>query len=169
LHHRNACGAWGRRGLNPHGPLPFPLVISQRGYAPVGRLGVEPSDTCASGRPRRPAGSRPADGRGPDPQRSRAPPVSSRGLPPGRFPIHCEEGGGLEPQRARPGAFETPPAALAGSPSTTAPRPGVNRPGMEEDGRLERQRFHARPLSRRGPPPGGVIFRGERVTRTPRS
>ena len=27
--------AWGRRGLNPHGPLPFPLVISPRGYAPV--------------------------------------------------------------------------------------------------------------------------------------
>lgn len=49
--------------MNPHVPLPFPLDISQRGYAPVGRLGVEPSDTALSGRPRRPAGSRPPRGR----------------------------------------------------------------------------------------------------------
>jgi hypothetical protein len=48
-----------------------------------------------------------------------------------------EEGGGLEPQRARPGAFETPPAALAGSPSKSAPPPGVNRWEMVEDGVLE--------------------------------
>jgi hypothetical protein len=42
--------------------LPFQLLIGQRGYAPVGRLGVEPSHTALSGRPRRPAGSRPAEG-----------------------------------------------------------------------------------------------------------
>jgi hypothetical protein len=43
--------------------LPFRLLIRQRGYAPVGRLGVEPSDTAVSERPRRPAGSRPLGGR----------------------------------------------------------------------------------------------------------
>jgi hypothetical protein len=43
--------------------LPFLRLIRPRGYAPVGRLGVEPSDTCVSGRPRRPAGSRPLRGR----------------------------------------------------------------------------------------------------------
>jgi hypothetical protein len=48
--------AWGRRGLNPHVPLPFPLVISQRGYAPVGPQGVEPCTNALSGRPLHPLG-----------------------------------------------------------------------------------------------------------------
>ena len=70
----------------------------------------------------------------------------SRGSDPARaFKTRCraggapsiEEGGGLEPQRARPGAFETPPAALAGSPSKSAPPPGVSRSEMTEDGVLE--------------------------------
>ena len=56
----------------------------------------------------------------------------------------------------------------AGSRSGTAPRPGVNRQGMEEDGRLERHCSHSRPVSGRGQPPDWFIFRGERVTRTPR-
>jgi hypothetical protein len=50
----------------------------------------------------------------------------------------------------------------------SAPRPGVNRQGMEEDGRLERHCSHSRPVSGRGQSPDWFIFRGERVTRTPR-
>lgn len=53
----------------------------------VGHLGVEPSATALSGRPLRPAGSWPVDGGGPDPQRVRALPGSSRRLPPGSFAI----------------------------------------------------------------------------------
>ena len=48
----------------------------------VGHRGIEPRDTCVSGRPRRPAGSWPADGGGPDPQRPPALPGSSRSRPP---------------------------------------------------------------------------------------
>jgi hypothetical protein len=44
----------------------------------------------------------------------------------------------------------------------------VNRQGMEEDGRLERHCSHSRPVSGRGQSPDWFIFRGERVTRTPR-
>jgi len=48
-------------------PCSGPVVLVT-GLILVGRRGVEPRDTCLSGRPRRPAGSRPADGGGPDPQ-----------------------------------------------------------------------------------------------------
>lgn len=58
---------------------------------PVGHLGVEPSATALSGRPLRPAGSWPADGGGPDPQRVRALPGSSRRLPPGSFTIQVRK------------------------------------------------------------------------------
>jgi hypothetical protein len=44
----------------------------------------------------------------------------------------------------------------------------VNRQGMEEDGELESQRSRAHPVSGRGQSPDWFIFRGERVTRTPR-
>ena len=39
--------------------------------AMVGRRGIEPRNTCSSGRPRRPAGSRPADAAGVEPARRR--------------------------------------------------------------------------------------------------
>jgi hypothetical protein len=92
--------------------------------------------------------------------------------PPRAFKARCraggapsiEESGGPDPQRVRPAAFEAAPAALAGSLSISALRPGVNRPEMEEDGRLERQRLHARPVSGRGQPPDWFIFRGRRAT-----
>ena len=78
----------------------------------VGHRGIEPRDTCVSGRPRRPAGSWPADGGGPDPQRSRALPGSSRSRPPGRFAIRERRAEVLSPTASRrPPVFETEPAA----------------------------------------------------------
>ena len=117
--------------------LPFRLLIRQRGYGPsvarvsielttcglwgrrsdrlsylavVGRRGVEPRCTCLSDRARRPAGSRPADGRGVEPQRSRARPGSSRSRPPGRFTIHEQRAKVPTPTALRqPAAFEAVP------------------------------------------------------------
>ena len=78
----------------------------------VGHRGIEPRDTCVSGRPRRPAGSWPADGGGPDPQRSRALPGSSRSRPPSRFAIRERRAEVLSPTASRrPPVFETEPAA----------------------------------------------------------
>ena len=78
----------------------------------VGHRGIEPRDTCVSGRPRRPAGSWPADGGGPDPQRSCALPGSSRSRPPGRFAIRERRAEVLSPTASRrPPVFETEPAA----------------------------------------------------------
>ena len=78
----------------------------------VGHRGIEPRDTCVSCRPRRPAGSWPADGGGPDPQRSRALPGSSRSRPPGRFAIRERRAEVLSPTASRrPPVFETEPAA----------------------------------------------------------
>jgi hypothetical protein len=78
----------------------------------VGHRGIEPRDTCVSGRPRRPAGSWPADGGGPDPS-ARAPlPGSSRSRPPGRFAIRERRAEVLSPTASRrPPVFETEPAA----------------------------------------------------------
>jgi hypothetical protein len=78
----------------------------------VGHRGIEPRDTCVSGRPRRPAGSWPADGGGPDPS-ARAPlPRSSRSRPPGRFAIRERRAEVLIPTASRrPPVFETEPAA----------------------------------------------------------
>jgi hypothetical protein len=67
----------------------------------VGHRGIEPRDTCVSGRPRRPAGSWPADGGGPDPQRSRALPGSSRSRSPGRFAIRERRAEVLSPTASR--------------------------------------------------------------------
>jgi hypothetical protein len=105
-------------------------VVLVTGLILVGRRGVEPRDTCLSGRPRRPAGSRPVDGRGPEPQATvRLPrPASNGRLPPGRFTIHKQESGRLERQRlTTPGRFRGGACTLAGSLS-------------EEDGELESQR-----------------------------
>ena len=108
---RRSPFSWGRRGLNPHVPLPFPPDISRRGYAPVGRLGVEPSDTCVSGRPRRPAGSRPLSGW----RRSR-PPALARpsGFKPeaATWQLHHPSGErrARSPARERRSAFEAVPA-----------------------------------------------------------
>ena len=78
----------------------------------VGHRGIEPRDTCVSGRPRRPAGSWPADGGGPDPQRSRALPGSSRSRTPGRFAIRERRAEVLSPTASRrPPVFGTVPAA----------------------------------------------------------
>ena len=78
----------------------------------VGHRGIEPRNTCASGRTRRPAGSWPADGGGPDPQHSRALPGSSRSRPPGRFAIRERRAEVLSPTASRrPPVFETEPAA----------------------------------------------------------
>ena len=78
--------------------------------AVVGRRGVEPRCTCLSDRARRPAGSRPADGRGVEPQRSRARPGSSRSRPPGRFTIHEQRAKVPTPTALRqPAAFEAVP------------------------------------------------------------
>ena len=78
----------------------------------VGHRGIEPRDTCVSGRPRRPAGSWPADGGGPDPQRSRALPGSSRSRSPGRFTIRERRAEVLSPTASRrPPVFEREPAA----------------------------------------------------------
>jgi hypothetical protein len=92
--------------------LPFLLHIRQRGYAPVGHLGVEPSYTALSERPLRPDGSWPLRGR----WRCRAPRCyPSRGFKPrcgaGRA-SSMEESDGLEPLRSR-----------AHSPSKRRPRP----------------------------------------------
>lgn len=81
LHQRGV----GRRGLNPHVPLPFPLLIRERGYAPVGHLGVEPSATALSGRPLRPAGSWPAEGGGVEPRAPCGTPLA--------FKASCRAGG----------------------------------------------------------------------------
>ena len=87
--------------------------------AMVGRRGVEPRCTCLSDRARRPAGSRPAEGGGPDPQALTRPvPLQTGAGRPAGSPSRLEESGGPDPQRLRPPAFEAGPAALAGSLST---------------------------------------------------
>jgi hypothetical protein len=69
--------------------LPFLPFIRRRGYAPVGHLGVEPSDTALSEQPRRPAGSWPSR-RTAVPARSGHPPSRFRGgaRNPGGFVLH---------------------------------------------------------------------------------
>ena len=134
----------------------------------VGHLGVEPSATALSERPLRPAGSWPADGGGPGPQRVRALPGSSRRLPPGSFTIQvrktedptpcgrpltrlrigdCLHGGfifhGPPPMRAsgRLRRMEIPTPSTLRRPSAfqAEPAPWPVHPPSEEGGRLERQ------------------------------
>ena len=54
--------------------------------------------------------------------------------------FHCGERRTRIPALVRPPAFETEPAALAGSLSMSAPRPGVNRQGMAGDDGPDPQR-----------------------------
>lgn len=170
LHHRNACRAWGRRGLNPHVPLPFPPDISRRGYAPVGHPGIEPGDTAVSERPLQPAGPCPeAEGEGADPhgredRHGCSKPVAA---PAAHLPERRAENS--NPSACAPVRFRNDARGPGGfTLQVSALRPGVNKPEMEEDGRLERHCSHSRPVSGRGQPPDWFIFRGERVTRTPR-
>lgn len=81
-------GAWGRRVLTPRVPLPFLLLIRQRGYSPVGTLRIGRSSTCLSGTPPQPAELIPmADDGGPGPQRLPALPASNGCPLPGGFII----------------------------------------------------------------------------------
>ena len=82
-----------------------PAELSRHGWPPRNRTA-----RYLRIRPRRPAGSWPADGGGPDPQRSRALPGSSRSPPPGRFTIQSGERKSRSPATARPPVFETGPA-----------------------------------------------------------
>jgi hypothetical protein len=92
-------------------PCSGPVVLVT-GLILVGRRGVEPRDTCLSGRPRRPAGSRPADGGGPDPQTAAlSRPASNGRLPPGRFTIQERRAGDSNASAVRrPTAFGAVPA-----------------------------------------------------------
>jgi len=156
--------------LNPHVPLPFPPDISRRGYAPVEHPGIEPGDTAVSERPLQPAGSCSKRGR----WRCRAsrPAKAATGvqspLPRRRRTFHRGTRRSRPPLLSQPAAFGAVPATRRVLVPESAPRPGVNRQGMEEDGRLERHCYHSRPVSGRGQSPDWFIFRGERVTRTPR-
>lgn len=123
----------------------------------VGHRGIEPRNTCVSGRPRRPAGSWPADAAGVEPARPRLARVqagfrrqvglriherrgrelNSQGLSSAVFetgPVTnrvaspCADGGRIE----RPRAVQTRPPV-----SSRAPCHSVNHP-YEEGGRLER-------------------------------
>jgi hypothetical protein len=145
--------------------LPFLRLIRPRGYAPVGRLGVEPSDTALSGRPRRPAGSRPMRGR----WRCRA----SRCYPSRGFRPRCgagrassmAESGGNDPQRANADPL-----------SKRSPRPGgftlhANSPARCEqtgDGRGRSARCpapcDAHTLSKRSRPPDRFILYKQKAT-----
>jgi hypothetical protein len=111
----------------------------------VGRRGIEPRYTCVSGRPRRPAGSRPAEGRGVDPP-GRADPyrLSRPAAAPAAYPPWKRA---AVPTRSAPwpAAFGVAPATLAGSLSTA------------EDGGHDPQGLRPHPLSRQGPPPGDFI------------
>jgi hypothetical protein len=111
----------------------------------VGRRGIEPLYTCVSGRPRRPAGSRPTEGRGVDPHGPRDP---------------CR----LSGPAAAPAAY--PPSKRAAVPTRSAYAPCRFQGGARSPGgfTLRRGRRWTRstgpyphPLSRRGPPPGGFI------------
>ena len=95
----------------------------------VGRRGVEPRDTCLSDRPRRPAGSRPADGGGPDPQTVLAVPSRFKRAPATRQVHHpSAESGGFDPHRlATATRFRNGACHPAGSLS------------VEEDGEIESQ------------------------------
>src|SRR5215471_20915585 len=93
----------------------------------VGHRGIEPRNTCVSGRPLRPAGSWPAEGGGVDP-----PGVTLRGLSrPGAAPaahLPGAESGGPDPHRlATASRFRNGARHPAGSLS------------MAEDGELESQ------------------------------
>jgi hypothetical protein len=57
----------------------------------VGKRGFEPLSFSLSGSCSNLLSCLPADGGGPDPQRSRARPGSSQGLPPGSFTIHARK------------------------------------------------------------------------------
>ena len=88
-----------------------------------------------------PDGSDPSSPACVNPQRSRALPGSSRRLPPGSFTIQERRAEVTIPSAQTPIRLRNGPRAPAGSLSKSAPRPGVNRPGMAEDGELESQRF----------------------------
>ena len=138
-------------------PCSGPVVLVT-GLILVGRRGVEPRDTCLSGRPRRPAGSRPADGGGPDP-RQRCCPVRFKRAPAARQVHHPrEESGRLERQRrTTPGRFRGGACTLAGSLSTRGRR--RNRIPAPHD---------AHTGSSRGRGPARFIsHRGERRNRIP--
>src|SRR5215471_12062052 len=105
--HQRGIGA---AGLNPHVPLPFPLLIRERGYAPVGDQGVEPCATALSERPLHRLS-----------RRQRKTEVSSPAIlrPPRVFRTRCRAGGASSirgtrksrpPPFARPSAFGAVPA-----------------------------------------------------------
>jgi hypothetical protein len=124
--------------------LPFLPLIRRRGYAPVGRLGVEPSDTCVSGRPRRPAGSRPLSGwrRSRPPALARPsgfkPEAATRQLHHPRRRAEVTISSDCSPSRVRIGA-----SSPAGSLSMSALPPDANGREMAEDGAHDAQRLPA--------------------------
>lgn len=89
--------------MNPHVPLPFPLLIRERGYAPVGDQGVEPCTTALSERPLHRLS-----------RRQRKTEVSSPTAlrPPRVFRARCRAGGASSQRgerRYRPAAVTRPP------------------------------------------------------------
>jgi hypothetical protein len=163
--------------------LPFRLLIRQRGYGPsvarvrierttfrlwagrsgrlsylamVGRRGIEPRDTCVSGRPRRPAGSRPADAAGVEPARPRLARVQARFRRQVGLRIHERRGRESNSQGRSSTAFGAGPVTnrvasprrkVHGSNVCGRTRPPVSSGALylsvnlpcEESGRLERQ------------------------------
>lgn len=81
----------------------------------VGKRGFEPLSFSLSGSCSDLLSYMPADGGGPDPQRSRAQPGSSRRLPPGSFTIHVRRAENSNPSALAPGRFRGGARALAGS------------------------------------------------------
>jgi hypothetical protein len=188
LHHLNACGAGNSIRL-PTSCLLIPktsLVVGRTGFEPVSSAYKTAALTAAPPASRAPRDrtwrlplyqsgpfnqlgrARSEEGEGADPTAARTVTGVQSPLPRRRRTFHGGTRRFRPPPFARPTAFGAVPATRRVLVPRSALRPGVNRPEMEEDGRLERQRLHARPVSGRGQPPDWFIFRGERVTRTPR-
>ncbi len=112
----------------------------------VGRRGIEPRNTCVSGRPRRPAGSRPAECGGAEPRARRGTPRV--------FKARCRAGGTHSMEESGGPAPHRP----SGHPlSGRGLRPWqVHSPRGRRRIRISRPR-DPHPLSRRGPPPGDFI------------
>jgi hypothetical protein len=122
----------------------------------VGKRGFEPLSFSLSGSCSDLLSYMPADGGGPDPQRSRAQPGSSRRLPPGSFTIHVRRAENSNPSALAPGRFRGGARALAGSLSKA------------EDGDPDPQRVSAQPVSGRCRVPARFILHGgRRTTRKP--
>ena len=151
----------------------------------VGHRGIEPRNTCVSGRPRRPAGSWPADAAGFEPARPRLARVQAGFRHQVGLRIHERRGRELNSQGRSSAVFETGPVtSRVASPcadggrierprvvktrppvSSRAPCHSVNHPGAE-GGRRERRGITAHRLAGEPGTPVRFTFRSAPRIRT---